>query len=652
MSSEAEGKNGQTSGRPPLRLLLSWLLILLLPLLLFTSQVRQSDPAEVAYSVFRDQVAVGNVLRVEVQGGVIVGELESAITVLSASDPTVSAETRDFKTFVPSFGDDGLLEELRRTGVEIRTLAEPGESGWLTVLLSFLPLLLLIAIGIMIARRMQQNQGGLFSFGRSRAQLYSRTAESLTFADVAGAEAAKDELRELIDFLKTPDRFHALGGKVPKGVLLVGPPGTGKTLMARAVAGEANVPFFSITGSDFMEMLVGVGAARVRDLFKEAKAAAPSIVFIDELDSIGRTRGAGIGGGHDEREQTLNQLLSELDGFEPSESVIVMAATNRPDILDSALTRAGRFDRHVVIDLPTAADRLAILEVHAREKPLAPDADLQRLARGTPGLSGADLENILNEAALSAARAGQTTIGPADLESASDRVLLGLARKGLALSDEERELLASHEAGHAVVAAVLPSADPVHKVTIIPRGRSMGATQQFQERERYLYRREELLDRIAVMLGGRAAEQLVFDTRTTGAEDDLKRATQLARHMVLRWGMSDALGPMATGRNEAIFLGEEMARRREFSEETARQIDNEVGLILESAELLARDTLATHRPQLDAIAARLLEREEIAGDEVLALMGQGSRPRSDAQARASASSRPDRSDAAREPVST
>jgi cell division protease FtsH len=455
---------------------------------------------------------------------------------------------------------------------------------------------------------------------RSRARLYSKTKEHTTFDDVAGLQSPKTELKEIIEFLKEPNRFQRLGGEIPRGVLLVGPPGSGKTLLARAVAGEADVPFFSITGSDFMEMFVGVGASRVRDLFETAKKVAPSIVFIDELDSIGRRRGAGLGGGHDEREQTLNQLLSELDGFEPNESVIIMAATNRPDILDPALLRPGRFDRRITVDSPALRDRLKILQIHSLNKPLDEGVELEKIARGTPGFSGADLENLLNEAALLAARKGKDVIQRADLEEARDKVLLGLEREGLSLSKDEIRILAYHEAGHAVLAAILPHADPIHKVTIVPRSKSMGVTQQLPERDKYIYPQEYLLDRLAVMMGGRAAEILVLNTTTSGAEMDLKEATRLARKMVLDWGMSERLGTLSFGeQGQHVFLGEEIGRPRKFSEQTASLIDEEVKAILDDAYERASSHLQSNRKILDRVAEELMESEEITGEEVIAL---------------------------------
>jgi cell division protease FtsH len=483
---------------------------------------------------------------------------------------------------------------------------------------------MMIGFGYLIFRRMRsqgQNALSIFSMRQSQAKLYDRRKERTTFEDVAGLRGPKKELREIIAFLQHPERFQRLGGEIPTGVLLVGPPGTGKTLLARAVAGEADVPFFSITGSNFMEMFVGVGASRVRGLFDEAKEAAPSIVFIDELDSIGRRRGAGIGGGHDEREQTLNQLLAEMDGFEPQEDVIVMAATNRPDILDRALLRPGRFDRRITVDLPTLDDRVGILKIHARDKSLSEKVDLEQVARGTSGFSGADLENLLNEAALLAARKDKDAIEQEDIEEARDKVLMGLERESVALTDQERELLAYHEGGHAILAAVLPHADPIHKVTIVPRGNAMGVTQQMPERERYVYRRDYMLDRLAVMMGGRASEDVVLNTFTTGAEDDLQQATQLARKMVISWGMSDKMGHLAFGgRQQQVFLGEEIAQRREYSEQTARDIDEETRAILDQAYQRATSTLKAHREELDTLAQALLDKEEIPGEEIPALI--------------------------------
>jgi cell division protease FtsH len=575
---------------------------------------------EINYNTFRQQVQAGNVVRVTVSGDTIEGELEQPAEKTTDDGETVEYER--FVTYLPSFGDEELLTILEAQEVEIDTQPESDFSWW-AIALNFLPLLLLLGAGYFLFSRMRTQGQGVFSVGQSRAKLYDREEEQTTFEDVAGARGAKRELQEIIEFLKSPKRFQRLGGEIPTGVLLVGPPGTGKTLLARAVAGEAKVPFFSITGSDFMEMFVGVGASRVRDMFEQAKKASPSIIFIDELDSIGRRRGAGLGGGHDEREQTLNQLLSEMDGFEQNENVIVMAATNRPDILDPALLRPGRFDRRITVDLPTLQDRVEILKIHARNKPLAEDVDLEQVARGTPGFSGADLENMLNEAALLAAREDKNVIEQEDIEEARDKVLLGLAREGLVLTEEECELLAYHEGGHALVAALLPHADPIHKVTIVPRGRAMGVTQQLPERDKYVYRREYMLDRLAVMMGGRAAESLVLNTATSGAENDLKQATQLARKMVLDWGMSEELGYVAFGsdRNQ-VFLGEELTQRREYSETTARQVDKETRAILNEAYKRAYTTLEEHREALNRIADALLEHEEIPGSRILELINE------------------------------
>ena len=578
----------------------------------------------IPYSSFRTAVVEGNVAEITMRGEAIHGAFREPVVRVEAADTiTVS----DFVTHVPVVGDDELLDMLQASGVEVQTLPEPGTS-WVQILLwSLPPLLLLGAFFLFFMRGMSGRIQSMLSLGQSGAKQYERQDSAIMFTDVAGAAGAKMELREIVEFLRDPERFWRLGAEVPKGVLLVGPPGTGKTLLARAVAGEANVSFFIITGSDFMEMFVGVGAKRVRDLFQQAKAAAPSIIFIDELDSIGRHRGAGLGGGHDEREQTLNQLLSELDGFEQTENVIVMAATNRPDILDPALLRPGRFDRRITVDLPSARERLEILRLHSRHMPLDPDVHLEPVANGTPGFSGADLKNLLNEAALNAAREDRPRIEARDIDAARDRVMLGLKREGLVLTEEEVRLLAYHEGGHALLGAVLPTSDPVHKVTIVPRGRSMGSTHQLPERERYVWRREELLDRLTLMLGGRAAEQLVFGTVTSGAEDDLHRATRLARQMVLRWGMSPSFGAFSAGAPDPeVFLGEQIGRPRDHSEATARAADEEVRRMLENAAERARATLEEHREGLDRLAQLLVDQEEITGAEVLRVLGMPVRP--------------------------
>lgn len=600
----------------------TWLILLLIMVGFWVGSRFFLDSGQVTidYSQFRRFVREGNVTEVTVADEEISGQLEEPATLEAEEANGESITYTEFVTYLPAFGDESLLELLEENEVTVRT--EPtNDFSILALGLNFLPILLLVGIGYFIFRRVQQQGQGVFSMGQSRAKLFDRSQEHTTFDDVAGLHGPKVELQEIIEYLKSPGKVASLGGTAPKGVLLVGPPGTGKTLLARAVAGEANVPFFSITGSDFMEMFVGVGASRVREMFNTARRSAPCIIFIDELDSIGRRRGAGLGGGHDEREQTLNQLLSELDGFEPTESVIVMAATNRPDILDPALLRPGRFDRRITVDLPTVTAREEILRIHAKNKPMAKDVDLKRLAQGTPRFSGADLENVLNESALLAARKNKERIENEDIEEARDKIMMGLVREGLALTEEEIRTIAYHEAGHALVAVLLPGADPIHKVTIIPRGQAMGVTQQLPETDKYIYSRDYLLERMAVMMGGRAAEELAFETFTSGAENDLRQATQLARRMVLSWGMSEKLGHVALGQQrQQVFLGEEIAHRREYSEQTAREVDMEVKSLLESAYERALDTLNGGRSQLDRIAAALLDREELTGQEVVELL--------------------------------
>ncbi len=576
-----------------------------------------SGGERISYSEFRTQLQQENVERVEVKGNAINGTLKSQAT---RSEQGNTVEYQNFVTYLPSFGDEQLMDLLESQGVNVVTKPE-SSFPWGLVIMGLLPVLLLFGVGYIFLRRMQSQGQGLFSVRQSKAELYDKDEEDTTFDDVAGADSAKEELREIIKFLKNPKRFEGLGGKVPKGVLLVGPPGTGKTLLARAVAGEANAPFFSVSGSDFMEMFVGVGASRVRDMFSEAKETSPAIIFIDELDSIGRKRGAGLGGGNDEREQTLNQLLSELDGFEENEGVIVMAATNRPDILDSALTRPGRFDRQITVALPTKQSRHEILKIHARNKPLSDDVDLEEIARSTPGFSGADLENLLNEAALLAGRYEHEAIRYSDIEEARDKVMMGLKRDGMVLDDEEKRLLAYHEAGHAIVGAVLPNADPVHKVTIVPRGKAMGVTQQLPEKDKYLYRLDYILDRLAVIMGGRAAEELIFDTATSGAENDLKQVRKMARKMVLDWGMGDQFKHISLGEDQGnVFLGDEIAKGREYSDDTAREVDEEIRRISEDAFQRAVDTLTEHREAFDQLAEMLIEREEVPGKDVLNLV--------------------------------
>ncbi len=571
----------------------------------------------ISYSEFRSQLRSGNVQQVQVEGKNVTGELKSTA---SRTEQGNTVEYDRFVTYLPSFGDEDLMSMLESQGVEVVTKPE-SSFPWSLVIMGLLPVLLLFGVGYIFLRRMQAQGQGLFSVRQSKAELYDKGEEDTTFDDVAGADSAKEELREIIKFLKSPERFERLGGTVPKGVLLVGPPGTGKTLLARAVAGEAEVPFYSVSGSDFMEMFVGVGASRVRDMFSDAKETAPAIIFIDELDSIGRKRGAGMGGGHDEREQTLNQLLSELDGFEENEGIVVMAATNRPDILDSALTRPGRFDRQITVDLPTQKSRHEILKIHAREKPLGDEVNLEEIARSTPGFSGADLENLLNEAALLAGRHEHKEIERSDLEQARDKVMMGLKREGMALDDQDKKLLAYHEAGHAIVGATLPNADPVHKVTIVPRGQAMGVTQQLPEKDKYLYREDYILDRLAVIMGGRAAEKVVFDTPTSGAENDLKQVRKMARKMVLDWGMGERFEHISLGEDQGnVFLGEELAQGRDYSDETAREVDEEIQRITANAFQRAVDTLQEHQDAFEGLAEMLIEHEEVPGEEVLKLV--------------------------------
>jgi cell division protease FtsH len=525
---------------------------------------------------------------------------------------------KTFKSYVVK--DDDLLKLLRDKGVIVRA-EKPRDSSFLALLLTWSPMLLFLGVWIFFMRQMQSGGNKALSFGKSRAKLTSAQGKKVTFKDVAGVEEAKEELQEIIEFLKEPQKFQKLGGKIPKGVLLMGPPGTGKTLLARAIAGEANVPFFSISGSDFVEMFVGVGASRVRDLFEQGKKNAPCIIFIDEIDAVGRHRGAGLGGGHDEREQTLNQLLVEMDGFETNEGVILIAATNRPDVLDPALLRPGRFDRQVVVGRPDVRGREEILKVHVRKIPLAGDVDLSVLARATPGFSGADLANLVNEAALQAARLNRKSVTQYDFEIAKDKVLMGAERRSLIISDDEKKATAYHEAGHALVAFMLPEADPLHKVTIIPRGRALGVTQQLPEDDKHTYSSEYLKAVIAVLMGGRVSEEVHLGQMTTGAGNDLERVTDLARKMVCEWGMSDRLGPLTFGKKEeAIFLGREIAQHRDYSEATAVEIDGEVKSIVTTGYNTARNIVQSNGEALVRIAEALLEREVLDGEQIRALV--------------------------------
>ena len=603
----------------------SWIWILLLGLLFLPTIVRLLTPnpgGAVTYNEFRRQVEQDNVASVTIAGNRVQGTFDQPVAV----GPDDGNQATTFVVHVPTIGDTDVVQLLQSNDVPIYT--EPDQTGGtslLGVILNFLPFALMIWIFYRLYKGMQQRGQGMFNVGKNKAKLYDKKKQVETkLSDVAGLQSAKEEVGEIIDFLRNPKKYDTLGARTPKGVLLVGPPGTGKTLLARAIAGEAETPFYSMSGSDFMEMFVGVGASRVRNLFKDAKKRAPAIVFIDELDSIGRHRGAGLGGGHDEREQTLNQLLSELDGFEPQENVIVLAATNRPDILDPALLRPGRFDRRLTTNLPSVKDRVAILEIHAGDRPVADDVDLQKVARGTPGFSGADLANLVNEASLLSARAGKDEISMDDFDTARDKVMLGLERKNISVSEDEQKRIAYHESGHAVAAALLPHAERPLKVTIVPRERSMGVTQQLPQEDKYLYSEPYLADRLAVILGGRAAEQIVYGTFTTGAENDLREATRIARKMVQNWGMSKRLGAFsANGERQNVFLGEELSQRRDYSEETAREIDSEIMSTLQDAYERALETLQEHRDDLNRLADALLEDEEISGDRVQEIVGSG-----------------------------
>lgn len=554
----------------------------------------------IVYSDFLAYVEKNQVKEVQIQGELITGKL---------------ANGKGFKTYMPKDAD--LVKTL--VGKNVRIAVKPvEESPWyMTVLISWFPMLLLIGVWIFFMRQMQSGGGKAMAFGKSRARLLTEKGRKITFEDVAGIDEAKAELEEIIQFLRDPKKFTRLGGRIPKGVLLVGPPGTGKTLLARAIAGEANVPFLSISGSDFVEMFVGVGASRVRDLFSQGKRHAPCIIFIDEIDAVGRHRGAGLGGGHDEREQTLNQLLVEMDGFESNEGVILVAATNRPDVLDPALLRPGRFDRQVVVPLPDVKGREKILEVHARRVTLAEDVDFQVIARGTPGFSGADLENLVNEAALYAARQNKDRVELADFEYAKDKVLMGTERRSMVISEEEKKNTAYHEAGHTLVARLLPGTDPIHKVTIIPRGRALGLTQQLPIDEKHTYTKEYLMKNIAVLLGGRAAEELILGDFTTGAGNDIERASNIARKMVCEWGMSEKMGPLSFGKKEEqIFLGREFAVHKDYSEETAERIDEEITQIVLTSYEIAKKLLQEHLDILHELASSLLEKEVLTGEEI------------------------------------
>ena len=584
---------------------LLWVVIIVLVFLLWSLfQQTKGTTEEMLFSDFLNHVEAGRVESVIIRGEEIRGELKTA----------APAGSPEFRTLAHT-SYDGLVPFLREKNVKFK-VEEKRDSSFFTALMTWAPVLFLIGLWIFFMRQMQAGGNKALSFGKSKAKLLSGNAKKVTFKDVAGVDEAKVELAEIIEFLKEPQKFTKLGGKIPKGVLLMGPPGTGKTLLARAIAGEANAPFFSISGSDFVEMFVGVGASRVRDLFEQGKKNAPCIIFIDEIDAVGRHRGAGLGGGHDEREQTLNQLLVEMDGFESNDGVILVAATNRPDVLDPALLRPGRFDRRVVVDLPDLKGREGILRVHTRTIPLADDVDVSVLARGTPGFSGADLANLVNEAALNAASYDKKKVQMIDFEFAKDKVIMGVERKSMVMSNREKRNTAYHEAGHTIVAAILPAADPLHKVTIIPRGRALGLTQQLPTEDKYSYSKRYLEAMLAVLLGGRIAEELFLTEITTGAGNDIERATGLARKMVCEWGMSD-LGPLSFGKKEeAIFLGREFAQHQDYSESTAREIDQEVRRIIDRAYRTSHDVLSTHKSSLDRVARRLLEKETLDGVEV------------------------------------
>lgn len=583
-----------------------WLVICLVMIFLFhLFNQTKSDQKTISYSTFRQEVDQGAIKSVTLRGTRIEGAYVDG--------------SGKFKTLAPS--DSELIPALMKHKVDIQVMQEDDNPWYLTAIISWLPMIFLIGIFVFFMRQMQAGGGKAMSFGKSRARLITESQNKVTFQDVAGVEEAKDELSEIIDFLRDPKKFTRLGGKIPKGVLLMGAPGTGKTLLAKAVAGEASVPFFSISGSDFVEMFVGVGASRVRDLFIQGKKHAPCIIFIDEIDAVGRHRGAGLGGGHDEREQTLNQLLVEMDGFETNEGVILISATNRPDVLDPALLRPGRFDRQVVVPPPDIRGRSAILRVHTRKTPVSQDVDLDTISRGTPGFSGADLANLVNEAALNAARRSKNLIEMADFEFAKDKVLMGGERRSMVISLEERRNTAFHEAGHAFVARMMPGTDPIHKVTIIPRGRALGVTQQLPLDDRHTYDKDYLLSQIAVLMGGRAAEEIFLNHMTTGAGNDIQRATELARKMVCEWGMSDELGPLTFGqKEEQIFLGKEFARHRDYSEQTAISIDSEIHRMVSEHYEKARKIIEDNKELVQRIAEALLERETLDAIEIETLI--------------------------------
>jgi cell division protease FtsH len=595
---------------PNVRNFALWVIIFLLVLALvtlFQNPGQRSTANEVSYSQFLADVESGRVTSVVISGPDIQGTL---------------SDGRTFQTYSPN--DPGLVSRLSQKGINFSAKPQTDGMPWfMALLVNWLPLIVFIAAWIFLSRQMQGAGGKAMGFGKSKAKLLTEAHGRVTFEDVAGVDEAKEDLQEIVEFLRDPQKFQRLGGRIPRGVLLVGPPGTGKTLLARAIAGEANVPFFTISGSDFVEMFVGVGASRVRDMFEQAKKNAPCIIFIDEIDAVGRHRGAGLGGGNDEREQTLNQLLVEMDGFEANEGIILIAATNRPDVLDPALLRPGRFDRQIVVPNPDVVGRERILRVHVRKVPLAPDVDLKTIARGTPGFSGADLMNLVNEAALLAARRGKRIVMMAEFEDAKDKVMMGAERRTLVMTEDEKRLTAYHEAGHAIVALNVPATDPVHKATIIPRGRALGMVMQLPERDKLSMSFEQMTSRLAIMMGGRVAEEIVFgkDKVTSGAASDIEQATRLARMMVTRWGFSNELGNVAYGENQdEVFLGMSVSRQQNVSEATAQKIDGEIRRLVEAGFAEATRILSTQKHDLEALAQGLLEYETLSGDEITGLL--------------------------------
>ena len=587
-----------------------WVIIFLLVValvLLFQNPGQRAQSQDISFSQLLTEVDQGHVREVTIAGAEITGHFN---------------DSRAFSTYAPN--DPSLVQNLYKKNVSITAKPPSDGNSWLvTLLVNGLPLIAFIGVWIFMSRQMQGAGGKAMGFGKSKAKLLTEAHGRVTFEDVAGVDEAKEDLEEIVEFLRDPQKFQRLGGRIPRGVLLVGPPGTGKTLLARAIAGEANVPFFTISGSDFVEMFVGVGASRVRDMFEQAKKNAPCIIFIDEIDAVGRHRGAGLGGGNDEREQTLNQLLVEMDGFEANEGIILIAATNRPDVLDPALLRPGRFDRQIVVPNPDVAGREKILKVHVRKVPLSPDVDLKTVARGTPGFSGADLMNLVNESALMAARRGKRIVTMVEFEDAKDKIMMGAERRTLVMTEQEKMLTAYHEGGHAIVALTVPATDPVHKATIIPRGRALGMVMQLPERDKLSMSFEQMTSRLAVLMGGRVAEELVFGKEkvTSGAQSDIEQATKLARAMVTRWGFSDELGTVMYGENqEEVFLGYSMGRQQNISESTSQKIDSEVRRLVETGLSQATEILTTRRDDLESLAKGLLEYETLTGDEILGLL--------------------------------